>query len=251
MDQQKAKTAIITGATRGIGKAIAFSLARQHYNVVFNYRNDDASAEQALTEAKNITPHVLLLKADVSQKADVERLIQATMEAFHSVDVLVNNAGINIDKPLRQLSEEDWDRVVDVNMKGVFLCSQIASRLMMQQEQGGIILNIGASTGIRGRKDGVNYCAAKAGVLIMTKCLAMELAPKIRVNCVIPGLIRTEETEQRLHLDDPLHPRLQEVPLKRFGLPEEIAETVSFLLSDQARYINGQKIIVDGGQYMW
>jgi NAD(P)-dependent dehydrogenase (short-subunit alcohol dehydrogenase family) len=136
-------------------------------------------------------------------------------------------------------------------MKGVFLCAQIASVYMLQQEQGGIILNIGASTGIRGRANGMNYCASKAGVLVMSQCLALELGPKIRVNCVIPGLVRTEETERRLHLNDPHHPRVQEIPLKRFGMPEEVADVVSFLLSDQARYINGQKIIVDGGQFMW
>ncbi len=251
MDYPRSKTALITGATRGIGKAIALNLARQDYNLVLNYSRDETSARQTFAELKEITSHVLLRKADVSHKTEVARLVEDTIHTFHSLDVLINNAGMNIDKPLHEISEDDWDAVINVNMKGVFLCSQIASLAMLQQEQGGVILNIGASTGIRGRTDGINYCAAKAGVLVMTKCLALELAPRIRVNCVIPGLIRTEETEQRLHLDDPLHPRLQEVPLKRFGMPEEVAEVVRFLLSDQARYINGQKIIVDGGQYMW
>ena len=247
------KTVIITGSTRGIGKAIALTLARQRYNVVLNFASDEAQAQATLQLCQQLHPHVLLVKADVSKKREVEALMRASFEAFHSLDVLINNAARVIDKPLQEMSEEDWDQVVDTNMKGVFLCSQVASSYMLQQEQGGVILNIGASTGIRGRKNGINTCASKAGLMVMTQCLALELGPKIRVNTIIPGLTRTEETEKRFHLDDPtvLHTRTEVIPLQRIGTPEDIANAVTLLLSNEAGFINGQKIVVDGGQYMW
>jgi acetoacetyl-CoA reductase/3-oxoacyl-[acyl-carrier protein] reductase len=189
----------------------------------------------------------------VSQRREVEALVQATVDAFGAVDVLINNAGLNIDKPLHDLTDDDWDRVVDTSMKGTFLCSQIASRRMLEQETGGIILNVGASTGIRGRMNGVNYCAAKAGVMTMTKCLALELAPRVRVNCILPGLIRTGEIEHRFKLHEKQNVEAAEraIPLKRLGVPEEVADVVSFLVSDAARYITGQKILIDGGQFMF
>jgi 3-oxoacyl-[acyl-carrier protein] reductase len=253
MEQVRRKTVVITGSTRGIGKAIALRLARQRYNVVLNYASDDIEAQETLRLCQQETPSVLLVKADVSNKQAVETLMQASIQVFHSLDVLINNAARVIDKPLHELAEEDWDQVIDTNMKGVFLCSQIASAYMLQQDEGGVILNIGASTGIRGRKNGINTCASKAGIMIMTQCLALELGPKIRVNTIIPGLTRTEETEKRFHLDDPavLRARIETIPLQRIGTPEDLANAVSLLLSDEARFINGQKIVVDGGQYMW
>lgn len=254
MEQTTSRTVIITGGTRGIGKALALTLARQHcYNLILNYRANEAAAQEMLQECRSIHPHVQIVRADVSQRSEVEALMREAYTTFHSIDVLINNAGVNIDKPLQEMTDADWDRVVDTNMRGVFLCSQIASSYMLQQDQEGIILNIGASTGIRGRKNGLNYCASKAGVLVMTKCLAFELSPKIRVNCVIPGSIWTEETEKRHAYDDPqlLHAKEEQIPLKRIGTPEEVADVVAFLLADKARYINGQKILVDGGEFMW
>jgi 3-oxoacyl-[acyl-carrier protein] reductase len=254
MEQTTSQTVIITGGTRGIGKAIALTLARQQqYNLILNYRSDEAAAQETLQECKSIYPHVQIVQADVSRRSDVEILMQKAYSTFHSIDGLINNAGINLDKPLQEMTDDDWDRVVDTNMKSVFLCSQLASAYMLRQEQGGIILNIGASTGIRGRKNGLNYCASKAGVIVMTKCLALELSPKIRVNCVIPGSIWTEETERRHAYHDPqrLHAKEEQIPLKRIGTPEEVADVVAFLLAHGARYINGQKILVDGGEFMW
>ena len=156
------------------------------------------------------------------------------------MDVLINNAGLNIDKPMHDLTEEDWDRVVDTNMKGVFLCSQHASSYMLQQPYGGIILNIGALTGIRGRSNGLNYCAAKAGMLVMTKCMALELVPRIRVNCLIPGMTYTGEMVERFGLDDQenVHKLEQLVPLRRLAAPEEMADVVKFLLSILTRLIH-------------
>lgn len=247
------KTVVITGGTRGIGKAIALKLASQQYRLLLNYVADEKLAQETLLACRKVNPRVHLFRADVALRTDVEALMQEAVSLFHSLDILINNAGINRDRSLHQMSDEDWDQVVNTNMKGVFLCSQIASSYMLQQEQEGIILNIGAPTALRGRKDGLNYCASKAGVLVMTKCLALELAPKIRVNCVIPGSIWTQETEKRYAYHDPEQRRAKEsqIPLNRIGTPEEVADVVAFLLSHEARYINGQKIQVDGGQLMW
>jgi Dehydrogenases with different specificities (related to short-chain alcohol dehydrogenases) len=247
------KTAIITGSTRGIGKAIAFHLASLHYNVVLNYAQDDEQANDTYSQCENISSHVLLCKADVSKKDQVVDLMKQSIATFGSIDILINNAARVADKPLLELAETEWDQVVDTNMKGTFLCSQAAASYMQQQENGGIILNIGASTGIRGRKNGINTCASKAGVLLITQCLALELGPKIRVNSIIPGLTQTEEAIQRFHLNEPAvrQTREEAIPLKRIGTPNDIARTIEMLISENASFINGQKIVVDGGQYMW
>ena len=165
----------------------------------------------------------------------------------------MNNAARVIDKPALELTEADWDAVLDVNLKGAFLCSQHAARLMLAQDDGGVILNIGASTGIRGRRNGVNTCASKAGLMIMTQCLALELAPRIRVNTIVPGLVVTTETAARFGLGDPAVRRAREeaTPLQRLGQPEDIADAVMLLLSPEAEFITGQKLVVDGGQNMW
>ena len=247
------KTAIVTGSTRGIGFAIALRLLRESYNVVLNYARDDQQAQRALTRCQQEGLLPLLVKADISRKQEVDRLVEESMHAFHSIDVLVNNAACVIDRPLQELTEEEWDRVIDTNLKGTFLCSQAVAPYMLAQETGGTIVNIGASTGIRGRKNGMNTCASKAGVMIMTQCLALELGPKVRVNTIIPGLTRTEETTQRFHLDDPevVRARTETIPLQRIGTPDDVADAVLLCLSSHAQFINGQKIVVDGGQYMW
>lgn len=249
----KRKTVIITGSTKGIGKGIALRLARDQHQIVLNYATDDRQAQETLQQCQHITSQVLLVKADVSKKTDVEHLMHQCLQHFGSLDVLVNNAACVIDKPALEMSEQEWERVINVNMKGTFLCSQAAASYMLEQEDGGLILNIGASTGIRARKNGINTCASKAGIMIMTQCLALELGPKVRVNTLIPGLTRTEETERRFHLDDPavLRSREETIPLQRIGTPEDIANVVALLLTDEAGFINGQKIVVDGGQYMW
>lgn len=248
----KRKTAVITGSTKGIGKAIALKLANLNYNIVLNYISDDKQAQETLRLCQAISPHAMLVKADVSNKSAVEKLMQTAFEQFHSLDVLVNNAARVVDKPILSMTEEDWDHVIDTNMKGTFFCSQIAASYMLQQDDGGIILNIGAAAGIRGRKNGINTCASKAGVMVMTLCLALELGPKIRVNTIIPGLTMTEETTERFHLNDPaiLQARAESIPMQRIGTPEDVANTVAMLLSDEAGFINGQKIVVDGGQYL-
>jgi len=248
----KKKSIVITGSTKGIGRGIALHLARKH-NIVLNYAKDDAVAQEMLKLCQQMNPHIFLAKADVSKKAEVESLMQQCVQKFGSLDVLINNAACVVDRPFLEMTEEDWMQVVNTNMTGTFLCSQAAARYMLQQEDGGLVLNIGASTGIRARKNGANTCASKAGIMVLTQCLALELGPKVRAITVIPGLTRTQETEKRFHLDDPavLRSREETFPLGRIGTPEDIAYVVALLLSDEAKFINGQKIVVDGGQHMW
>jgi len=193
------------------------------------------------------------VKADISSGDEVRSLIAQAIDKFGTLNVLVNNAARVADKPALDMTEGEWDAVVDVNLKGAFLCSQHAARQMLKQDDGGVILNIGASTGIRGRRNGVNTCASKAGLMLMTQCLALELAPKIRVNTIVPGLTLTSETERRFGLSDPLIRRAREdaIPMQRVGRPEDVADVVMLMLADESHFITGQKIVVDGGQNMW
>lgn len=247
------RAAVVTGSTSGIGKAIAARLLRSGYSVVLNYSGDDARAAEVLEQCRQIDPRVMLAKADVSNADAVSGLIGCALDAFGRVDVLVNNAARVIDRPALDMTEEEWDDVLNVNLKGAFLCSQHAARWMLKQGDGGVILNIGASTGIRARRNGVNTCVSKAGLMLMTQCLALELAPKVRVNTIIPGLVVTEETERRFGLDDPAvrSAREEGIPLQRLGRPEDVADAVALMLSDDSRFITGQRIVVDGGQNMW
>lgn len=241
------RTAIITGGTRGIGRGIALRLASCGYDLVLAYRACGEAAAAAADECRRLGAGVETVRADVSSGADVERLFRAAAR-FPSLDLLVNNASRNIDKPCCDLSEADWDTVVDTNLKGVFLCSRAAAAMMAAQPSGGAIVNIGASTGIQGRRNGANYCAAKAGVIVLTKCLALELAPAIRVNCVIPGSIAGTGRERSAA---EVRERQAGIPLGRLGSPADVAEAVAFVASERAAYITGQKLLVDGGQFMF
>jgi 3-oxoacyl-[acyl-carrier protein] reductase len=242
------QTVVITGRTSGIGRGMALRLAREgNFNIILNYSTNEEKAQETFRLCEAETAQVELVKADV------ERLMRSAIEAFGTLDSLINNAAHARDKPILEMSEEEWEQVVDVNMKGTFLCAQAAARYMLEQAAGGVILNIGASTGIRGRLNGINTCASKAGIMVMTKCLALELGPKIRVNIIIPGLTLTEETAERYNLKDPaiLRARSESIPLQRVTTPDDIAGAVLFLMGDGATFINGAKLVVDGGQYMW
>ena len=253
MGESGRRTAVVTGSTRGIGRAIGTRLVREGFNVVLNYASDDGAADAALSACSAMTPHVMLKKADVSKRADVEDLMTAAADKFGSLDVLVNNAARVADGPALTMTDDEWERVIDTNLRGTFLCSQIAARHMIHQVDGGVILNIGAATGLRARKNGINTCASKAGIMIMTQCLALELAPKVRVNSIIPGLTMTDEVVQRFNLTDPevRQARLDAIPLKRIGAPEDVADAVMLLLSPEAQFVTGQKLHIDGGQYMF
>jgi 3-oxoacyl-[acyl-carrier protein] reductase len=245
-------TAVITGSTSGIGKAIAKRLLHSGYGVVLNYAHNRERAEGALAECQSISTAVRPVQADIANSSDAARLIATATEEFGCLDLLVNNAAMVVDKPALELTEQDWDTVLGVNLKGAFLCSQHAAQTMLEHH-GGSIINIGASTGIRGRRNGVNTCASKAGLMMLTQCLALELAPKIRVNTIVPGLVLTEETERRFNLTDPQmrQTRIDAIPMSRLGNPTDVADAVMLLVSPDAGFITGQKIIVDGGQNMW
>jgi 3-oxoacyl-[acyl-carrier protein] reductase len=241
--------AVVTGGTRGIGLALSQRLVRLGHRVIALYWSDRTAAEKA--EADH--PGMLhALQVDLSDAAAVRGIAERVLDEFGTPGVLVNNAGINIDRPFLQMSDDDWRRVLDTNLSGPFWLIRAFAPAMLAAG-GGSVVNIGATTGIRPRVDGVNYCASKAGLLQLTKCLALELAPTIRVNCLIPGMIDTEELRTRWRLDDPdrMAQTLDEIPLRRIGTTEQIADALEFLVGPASGYLTGQKLIIDGGQFMW
>lgn len=244
----KGKCAIVTGASRGIGKAIAKKLASQGVNIVLNYRNSEEKATEVESELKEFGVEVLKVKADISVLSEVEDLVNQAKEKFGKIDIMVNNAGITADKLILRMKEEDFNKVIDVNLKGVFNCLKCITPIMLRQKEGSII-NISSVVGICGNAGQVNYAASKAGVLGMTKSLAKEVGTRgIRVNAVAPGYIQTDMTEA---LNDKYKTELmKQIPLNRFGTAEDVADVVSFLADDNSKYVTGQCIHVDGGMVM-
>lgn len=244
----KDKVAIVTGGTRGIGRAIALKLADQGANIVINYRNSDKEAEElkSILEGKGVK--VLTVKCDVSNFEDSKNLMDKCKEVFGKIDILVNNAGITKDTLIMRMKEEDFDNVIDVNLKGTFNCAKHASAIMLKQRFGKII-NMTSVVGIAGNAGQVNYAASKAGVIGLTKSLAKELGSRgITVNAVAPGFINTDMTAS---LSEKVKEEASKnIPLKRLGDPEDVANLVGFLASDAANYITGQVINVDGGMVM-
>lgn len=239
------KKVAITGGTKGVGKAIALSFAREGAWVAVNYSSDSKSASIAETELKGLASKSLVLKADVSAMLDVKKMFETISEQWGSVDILVNNAGIIKDKLLMFLGEEDWDRVLDVNLKGTYLCSRAVIRSMIAQKFGRII-NITSPSALTGRAGQTNYSASKGGIVSFTKSLSKEVARLgITVNAVCPGVISTSMTEK---LGQKTKEDLAKmIPVGRFGEPEDVAEAVLFLASEKAAYVTGHVLAVDGG----
>jgi 3-oxoacyl-[acyl-carrier protein] reductase len=238
------KNAIVTGAARGIGKAIAHKLASIGFNVVVS----DILAEEAENTAADLERlgvKSIAVKTDVSNKQDVENLIKATVQQWGSVDFLVNNAGVTRDNLSIRMKEEEWDMVLNINLKGTFLCSQAAAKEMMKRRFGRIV-NLASVSGILGTPGQANYSSSKAGVIALTKSMARELGKRnITVNAIAPGFILTEMTET---LSDKVkQDYIANIPLNRPGTPEDIAETVHFLVSPSASYITGTVINISGG----
>ncbi len=244
----KGKIAVITGAGRGIGKAIALQFAQYGSKVVVNYRSSIAQVEELLAIIKNNGGEAIAIQADVSREEDAKRLVDETVKHFGRLDVLVNNAGITKDNLLMRMTEQDFDSVIDTNLKGTFFCTKHAATVMLKQRSGKII-NISSVVGITGNVGQTNYAASKAGVIGMTKAAARELSSRgITVNAVAPGFIETDMTEG---LSDKIkEATIANIPLKRYGTANEVAGAVSFLASEAANYITGQVLQVDGGLAM-
>lgn len=242
------KSALVTGASRGIGRSIALQLAEEGYNVAVNYAGSKEKAEAVVEEIKAKGVDSFAIQANVADADEVKAMNKEVVSQFGSLDVLVNNAGITRDNLLMRMKEQEWDDVIDTNLKGVFNCIQKATPQMLRQRSGAII-NLSSVVGAVGNPGQANYVATKAGVIGLTKSAARELASRgITVNAVAPGFIVSDMTDA---LSDELKEQmLTQIPLARFGQDTDIANTVAFLASDKAKYITGQTIHVNGGMYM-
>jgi 3-oxoacyl-[acyl-carrier protein] reductase len=242
------KFALVTGASRGIGREIALELARQGANVAVNFAGSEAKANEVVDEIKTLGRDAFTVKCNVADSQDVIDMVKATVDRFGRLDILVNNAGITRDNLLMRMKEEEWDDVINTNLKGVFLCTKAVTRQMMKQRVGRII-NIASVVGVSGNPGQANYVAAKAGVIGLTKTTAKELASRnITVNAIAPGFITTDMTDQLS--EEVKVEMLKQIPLARLGEPKDIAKITAFIASDDSSYITGQTLNVNGGMVM-
>ena len=244
----KGKCSVVTGASRGIGRAIAKRLAKAGSNIVLNYRSSEKEASELKSELEDMNVEVLVYKCDIQNINEVSEMLKAAKEKFGKIDIMVNNAGITKDTLLLRMKQEDFDSVIDVNLKGVFNCLKEITPIMVKQK-GGKIINLSSVIGLIGNAGQVNYAASKAGVIGMTKSLAKEVGSRgITVNAVAPGFIQTDMTND---LNDKYKDEIKKnIPLRRLGEAEDVANLVAFLASEESSYITGQVINVDGGMVM-
>lgn len=242
------KVAIVTGASRGIGRAVALALAEAGANVVVNYAGSADKANEVVDKIRSVGRESIAYQCNVADSDSVQGMINDTISQFGRVDILVNNAGITKDNLLMRMKENEWDDVINTNLKGVFLCTKAVTRQMMKQRSGRII-NMASIVGVIGNPGQANYVAAKAGVIGLTKSTARELASRgITVNAIAPGFITTDMTDQLT--EEQKEAMLKQIPLAKFGSADDIANAVLFLASDRANYITGQTLHVDGGMVM-
>ena len=238
------KTAVITGAGRGIGRAIALRLSAEGASVVLNSLSD--SSEKVAAGIVATGGQAVAVQGDVSKSEDVARIMEAAVNTWGRLDILINNAGVTRDNLLLRMSEDDWDTVLDTNLKSIYLCCRAAIKPMLKARSGGRIINLSSIIGLTGNAGQINYAASKAGIIGLTKSLAKELASRrVTVNAIAPGFIITDMTDK---LSEESHQALiKRIPLESLGTPEDVAAAVAFLVSEEARYITGQTRTIDGG----
>jgi 3-oxoacyl-[acyl-carrier protein] reductase len=244
------KIAVVTGASRGVGRAIALAYAREGANVVVNYASNEAAADQVVQEIEALGRKAVKIQGDVSRKGEATAVVQAAQDHFGRLDILVNNAGFSKPAMLLKMTEEQWDQVVDLHLKGAFLCSQAAA-LIMKEQKSGKMINVTSVAGLVGTVGQINYSAAKGGLLSFTKSAARELARyNICVNVISLGIVATDMTE-KIRSDEKLKEiYMRRILLERFAEPDDITPAFVFLASDEANYITGQLLCVDGGYGM-
>ncbi len=243
----KGKTALVTGAATGIGKAIAIELAKQGAEIVVNYIGNKDVADEVVKQLRKIGGKCLAVEADVSNQSQVNQMVQKTIQEFGKIDVLVNNAGVEERKPFLEKTLEEWNKVIAVDLTGPFICSQAAAREMVKRKEGGVIINISSVHEDIPFPGYVSYCAAKGGIRMLCRNLALELAPKnIRVVNVGPGAVATPINKKTLDSPERKKELEKEIPLGRIGKPEEVARLIAFLASDAASYITGTTVFIDG-----
>ena len=245
----KDKVAVITGSSRSIGRAIALGYGREGAKVVVNYRSDQGAADSAVAEIEAMGSEAIAVQADTSSSSDVAALMAAAVDRFGRINILVNNAAILIRTHFLDIEESEWDRIMEVNLKGFFLCSQTAARQMVRQGDGGVIINMSSAGDTLAGKDLAHYCVAKGGVRMLTRQLAFELAPHgIRANAIAPGLIETDLNRADLAVREFREYRLSMIPLGIIGVPEDIVGAAVFLASEDSRMATGSTIYLDAGQ---
>lgn len=244
----KGKTAIITGSARGLGKAIAWKLAGMGANIVLNDIITSEAVDSTAKEMQAAGYNVTVAKGDVRCQEDIDNIVKKTVESYGSIDILVNNAGITRDTLIIRMSEKDWDDVLDINLKGAFLCTKAVVKVMIKQRKGKII-NVASIAGVMGNPGQANYSASKAGLIGLTKSIAKEMASRgITCNAIAPGLIQSQMTD--ILPDKVKENYLNNIPLGKFGTPEDIARVVGFFASPDSDYITGQVLHIDGGLVM-
>jgi len=244
------KVALVTGSSRGVGRAVALGFAQQGAKVVVNYTSNQGAADEVVSEIESLGTAAIAVKADVALKSDVELLVGKAVEAFGKLDILVNNAGFTRPAMMVKMEEDQWDQVVDIHLKGAFLCSQAAGKLMKEQKSGKII-NVTSVAGLVGTVGQINYSAAKGGIISMTKSIAREMARyNVCANVISLGIVATDMTE-KIRTDEKLKEiYMNRILLKRFAEPQDISPAFCFLASDVSNYITGQLLCVDGGYGM-
>ena len=242
------KVAIITGAGRGLGEAVAQDLLGKGFSVVLADLNKIDIYKYKVNSQFNDSSNIMSHQVDVSNREEVKRMFASAFKRFKQIDYLINFAGINRDAPFIEMTDEDWDSVVSVHLKGTFICCQEFAKLKSQSTRH--IINVSAACGIQGRKNGVNFCSAKAGVLAFTKCLALELSPKIQVNCLIPSAVDTPEVRERYKLDtkEGFDSVVKGIPMGRLGKTEDVTQMINCILT--SNFTTGSTFYVNGGEYM-